>query len=86
MDFENAWANAMVLIVLILAIASYNLYESHNKQALGVKAVEAGLVQDTGGRWVKPVTPVQRPTGQGYGGSPGHLTPNEVEALQTTKE
>lgn len=77
-DFENAWANAMILIVLILSIAAYNLYESHNRQHVATKAIEAGLVQDTYGHWVKPAAPAQR---QGYGGSPGHLTPNEVEAL-----
>lgn len=77
-DDDYSWPTAAVLIVLILAIAGYYIHESHY---VSVKAIEAGLEQDSYGRWVHPTNP--RPASQGYGGSPGHMTPNEVEALRT---
>jgi hypothetical protein len=77
--FEDySWPTAVVLIVLILAIAGYEIHHSHY---VSVKAIEAGLEQDKYGKWVHPV--ISPPVSQGYGGSPGHLTPNEVEALRT---
>lgn len=81
MDFEHfSWPAAVVLGLLIVAIASHEMYKTHASNQLAIEAVKAGLEQGELGKWVHPRGRTQ---GQGYGGSPGHLTPQEVEALYT---
>jgi len=57
--------------------ASY--YKMKSDERVKIEAIKAGLVQDERGNWVKaPVLPIPN---MGYGGSAGHLTPQEVDAL-----
>lgn len=79
MYFEHfSWPAAVVLGLLIIAICAHEMYKTHTSSQLAIEAVKAGLEQNELGKWVHPR---ERPQDQGYGGSPGHLTPQEVEAL-----
>ena len=81
---EKVIAMMIVLAIVICIVGvAYDAIVSYNNREIAIKAIEAGLVQDKDGNWVKSkVEPIQTNYGGGYGGSPGHLSPNEVEALR----
>lgn len=78
MDFKTKLLSTIAIVIMVCSCMVVTYYSEKN--TIQIEAIKAGLVQDANGNWVKPVVQIQ---GMGYGGSDGHLTPQEVDALYT---
>lgn len=76
MDFKTKLLCTIAIVIMVCSCMVVTYYSEKN--TIQIEAIKAGLVQDANGNWVKPTPNVN---GMGYGGSPGHLTPQEVDEL-----